>query len=75
MNRFRNCFLRLNGDGKGYEMNLSKTVKKVYKKYGINVHASENDRSVILFGECGDWNKIVAAGKMYGAFAPFTCFQ
>ena len=65
MNRFRNCFLRLNGDGKGYEMNLSKTVKKVYKKYGINVHASENDRSVILVGECGDWNKIVAAGKMF----------
>ena len=46
-------------------MNLAKTVKQVYKKYGIKVTASETERSVILKGECGDWQTIVNVGKMF----------
>lgn len=46
-------------------MKLEKTVKQVYKKYGIDVDAKQDDRSIILTGECDDWGKIVAIGKMF----------
>ena len=46
-------------------MNLAKTVKEVYKKYNVKVTAAADERSVILSGECDDWQKIVAIGKMF----------
>lgn len=46
-------------------MNLTKTVKEVYKKYGVKVVAVEDERSVILNGECDDWQTIVAIGKAF----------
>lgn len=46
-------------------MNLSKIEKKVYKHYGVKVAAAETDRSVIITGECGEWQKIAAIGKEF----------
>jgi len=46
-------------------MNLSKIVKKVYKQYGVNVTATQNERSVIISGECDNWQTIVKIGKMF----------
>lgn len=46
-------------------MNLAKTVKWVYKKYGVKVTATQNERSVILSGECGDWQTVVDIGKLF----------
>lgn len=46
-------------------MNLAKIANKVYKKFGVKVQTSENDRSVILKGECDDWDKIVKIGKLF----------
>lgn len=46
-------------------MNLTRTVKKVYKKYGVKITAEENERSVILTGECNDWSDVVAIGKAF----------
>lgn len=46
-------------------MNLTKTVKKAYKRYGVEVQAEQNDRSVILTGVCNDWQTIVNIGKMF----------
>lgn len=46
-------------------MNLAKTVKQVCKKYGVNVTATQDERSVILRGKCGDWQTIVDIGKTF----------
>ena len=46
-------------------MNLAKTVKQVYKKYGVNVVATQDERSVILSGECDNWQTIVNIGKAF----------
>lgn len=46
-------------------MNLQKKINEAYKKLGIKITALENDRSIVLNGECGDWQKIVDAGKLF----------
>lgn len=46
-------------------MNLTKTVNRVYKIYGVKVNAVQDERSVILSGECNDWQTIVKIGKMF----------
>lgn len=46
-------------------MNLANTVKKVYKKYGVTISAIQDERSVILNGECDNWQTIVDIGKMF----------
>ncbi|MCM1194441.1 MAG: NAD(P)/FAD-dependent oxidoreductase [Corallococcus sp.] len=46
-------------------MNLSKTVKSVYKKYGVNVVAEQNERSIIIYGEASDWQTVVEIGKAF----------
>lgn len=46
-------------------MNFDKIVSQVRKKYNVDVSVSENDRSVILTGECDNWVNIVAIGKMF----------
>ena len=46
-------------------MNLTKTVNRVYKIYGVMVNAVHDERSVILSGECNDWQTIVKIGKMF----------
>lgn len=46
-------------------MNLAKKVKQVYKKYGIEVSATQDERSVTLTGVCDDWQTIVAVGKTF----------
>ncbi len=46
-------------------MKLEKTVKEVYKIYGVKVNAVQDERSVILSGECNDWQTIVKIGKMF----------
>lgn len=50
---------------RGIIMNLAKTADRVFKKFGVKVQASQNDRSIILTGECDDWGKIVEIGKMF----------
>lgn len=44
---------------------MAKTVNKVYREYGVKVQATENARSVVLTGECGDWGTIVKIGKAF----------
>ena len=46
-------------------MRLSKKVNAAYKKYGVKVNAVVDERSVILTGECGDWQTAVAIGKEF----------
>lgn len=46
-------------------MSLDKFVKKVNEKYGVNVTATLNERSVIVAGACDDWQKVVAIGKEF----------
>lgn len=46
-------------------MNLAKTVKQAYKKYGVNVTATQDERSIILNGVCDNWQTIVNIGKMF----------
>ncbi len=46
-------------------MKLQKTVKAVKKKYGIDVVAREDDRSIFLSGECNSWDTVVAIGKEF----------
>lgn len=55
----------VNNIGRGVKMNLPKTVKRVYKKYGVKVTASQDERSVILNGVCDDWQTVVNIGKMF----------
>ncbi|MCM1289438.1 MAG: NAD(P)/FAD-dependent oxidoreductase [Corallococcus sp.] len=44
-------------------MNLRKMEKRMFKKYGVKVHATEDARSIFLQGSCGDWQTAVAIGK------------
>ena len=46
-------------------MNLTKKINAVYKKFGVKITAAEDGRSVILNGECDDWQNIVKIGKMF----------
>ena len=55
----------MNINGRGAVMNLTKTVNRVYKIYGVKVNAVQDERSVILSGECNDWQTIVKIGKMF----------
>ncbi len=46
-------------------MSIEKIAAKVEKRYGVRVGVCQDDRSIILSGECNDWNTIVAIGKMF----------
>lgn len=46
-------------------MNLAKIANGVYKKYGVKVQATQDERSIIVTGECDDWGKIVEIGKLF----------
>ncbi len=46
-------------------MNLEKIQKQVFKKYGVEVAASEDDRSIFLRGACDNWQTVVAIGKAF----------
>lgn len=46
-------------------MNYKKVVDTVYKQYGVKVSVDTDDRSVIISGECDNWQNIVIIGKMF----------
>lgn len=46
-------------------MNLKKIEKRVLKKYGVLVNATQDERSVFLNGSCDNWQTIVAVGKQF----------
>lgn len=44
---------------------ITSIVKKVKKKYNVDIDVTLTDRSVILKGEMSDWKDIVDVGKMF----------
>ncbi|MEG1706347.1 MAG: FAD-dependent oxidoreductase, partial [Clostridia bacterium] len=46
-------------------MRITQIVKKVKKKYGVNVSAKETSQSVILEGETCDYKQLVNIGKEF----------
>lgn len=46
-------------------MNVKKICNKVWKKYGVKVQVSQDERSTFLRGNCRDWQTVVKIGKMF----------
>lgn len=59
------CGLLIRGIEFGVKMNLKKIEKQVFKKYGVKVFATQDERSIFLNGSCDNWQTVVAIGKMF----------
>lgn len=46
-------------------MNYAKIANRVKKLYGVDVFVQETERSIVLTGQCDNWQTIVEIGKMF----------